>query len=126
MDTNLDDGDTHVICGSDLLMYALSMTASLTDGMTIEQATAYAELLDAIYAHDPRGPKPPPATAGKRRKSQPEPDVAESGSEPAVDGSVALLEPCGQCGARTATGDAEKLTCDGCGAVLATVADLTG
>lgn len=126
MDTNLDDGDTHVICGNDLLMYSLSMASSLTDGMTKEQAEAYAELLDAIYAHDPRGPKPPPASSGRKRRVAAVPDLPPDGSESNADGSVALLAPCAQCGGLTAHGDAEKLTCDGCGAVLATVADITG
>src|SRR5215469_17930637 len=107
MDTNLDDGDTHVICGNDLMMYGLSMAASLTDGMTKEQAEAYGELLDAIYAHDPRGPKPPPARGGKRRQAQAEPDVALDGTQPDGSESVALLNPCAQCGGLTATGDAE-------------------
>lgn len=120
MDTNLDDGDTQVVCTNDLMMYALSMASSLTAGMTQEQAEAYAQLLDAIYANDPRGPKPPAPAAGRKRRSAPEPEMPPDGSEAASDGSVALLEPCGQCGAKTATGDAEKLTCDGCGAVLAT------
>lgn len=126
MDTNLDDGETNVVCGPDLLMYSLSMTASLTDGMTKEQAETFAELLDAIYAHDPRGPKPPAPAAGRKRKVQAAPDLPPDGSEAAADGVVALLSPCSQCGATTAHGDAEKLTCDGCGAVLATVDDLTG
>lgn len=126
MDTNLDDGDTQVVCTNDLMMYALSMAASLTAGMTKEQAEAYAELLDAIYANDPRGPKPPAASGGRRRKRDPGPDVAPDGSESASDGSVALLEPCAQCGGLTAHGDAEKLTCDGCGAVLATASDSAG
>lgn len=124
MDTNLDDGDTQVICTNDLLMYVLTMTASLTVGMTKEQAEAYAELLDAIYANDPRGPKPPAKSGGRRRKAETQPDAASDDSEAAADDSVALLAPCAQCGATTATGDAEKLTCDGCGAVLATVDDL--
>lgn len=124
MDTNLDDGDTQVVCANDLLMYVLGMAAAISDGMTNEQAEAYAQSLDAIYEHDPRGPKPPAPRGGRKAKVTVEPELPPDGSEAAPDGSVALLTPCAQCGAKTATGDADKLTCDGCGAVLATADDI--
>lgn len=126
MDTNLDDGETNVVCPNDLLMYSLSMAAAITDGMTKEQAEAYAEQLDAIYVHDPRGPKPPAPARGRKPRVAAAPDLPPDGAGSNADGSVALLEPCAQCGGKTATGDAEKLVCDDCGAVLATVADLSG
>jgi hypothetical protein len=126
MDTNLDDGDTQVVCSNDLMMYGLSLAAATTSGMTSEQAEAYSELLDAIYANDPRAPKPPPARGGRRRQNAQPPDVPLDDAESHADGSVALPAPCTQCGGKTATGDAEKLTCDGCGTVLATADQTAG
>lgn len=126
MDTNLETGDTQVICGSDLLMYALSMTAALTAGMTTADADTYADLLDQIRANDPRPPKPP-AKGGRKPKPATEPgDLAY---DHVVDDNLTRLDmpkPCTQCGGTTATGDKEKLTCDGCGAVIATADEAEG
>lgn len=118
--TNLDDGETQVVCGNDLLMWTLSMTGQLTQGMTLDQAMAYGNLLDAIKANDPR--EPAKVTRSKPRKAEPapEPPAAVSTTEPAHPGRIDVPVPCDICGATTATGDAEKLTCDGCGTVLAT------
>lgn len=118
--TNLDDGETQVVCGNDLVMYSLSFASQLTQGMTPEQSEAYGELLDQIRANDARPPKP----AGRRRTSKAEP-AHEPPPPPVVaqwapEGTVALPEPCQLCGSKTATGDAVKLVCDGCDTVLAT------
>lgn len=120
IESNLDDGETQVVCGSCLLMYALSMAAALTTGMTEEQAKAYGGLLDSIRANDPR-----PATAsarGSRRKTPAStpPDEPQATTGNHATSTVALLDPCPECGSKTATGDSRKLACDGCGAVLAT------
>ncbi len=66
MVTNLDDGDTQIICGPDLPAYALGMAAALTDGMGPEASERYGDALDAIAAHDERTPKP----KARRRPSQ--------------------------------------------------------
>jgi len=69
MDTNLQDGETQVICGPCLPAYALGMAAALTQGMTAEAATLYGPALDAIYANDPRAPKIDRLRPGAKRKS---------------------------------------------------------
>lgn len=68
MATLLTDGDTQVICGDDLMLYAITLAATLTDGMTLEAADAYSEQLDAIYAHDPRAIVRP--AGGRTRKGK--------------------------------------------------------
>lgn len=147
-DVSLIDGESQSPCANCLLPHALSLAGAATDGMTIEVADAYAELLDAIYANDPRqvfgrlegtaaemeaasnGSQPPPkAPAPSARKSRAKAkaaQVASDGSESDPPVSVELDDPCPHCGSREATGDAHKLTCDGCGAVLATVPDQAG
>lgn len=120
LSANLDDGETNVVCGPDLMSYALTMAATLTQGMTPEQGQALGDLLDQIAANDPRPPKPP---SGKSRKPKAAPAAPEQPAGAPGDPervTVTLDEPCRQCGSETATGDTVKLTCDGCGAVLAT------
>lgn len=126
MDTNLDDGETQVICGADLPAYALGMAAAMLQGMPRSQAEALSEALDAIYAADPRAPKPPAGRGGRKPKGQPAPEVPPDGAQQPATASVDLPVPCESCGGVTATGDAEKLTCDGCGAVIATAHDARG
>lgn len=124
--SSLDDGDTQIACGVCLPMVALGMAAQLTQGMTIDQANAYAEMLDQIHANDPRPPKPP-ARGGKRKQAAADPEPPPpDGSETAATVTIELPQPCTQCGATTATGDADKLVCDGCGAVLATADEPQG
>lgn len=126
MDTNLDDGDTQVVCVNDLMMYGLSMAASFTSGMTKEQAETFSDQLDQIYANDPRGPKPPAKGSGRKQASKPAPEPAADGSQPLAEGQIEIPEGMCSCGSRTATGDTEKLVCDGCGSVLATAGDASG
>jgi len=68
MDTNLQDGETQVICGPCLPAYALGMAAALTEGMTPEAAVLYGPALDTIYANDPRAPKIDRLKPGAKRK----------------------------------------------------------
>jgi hypothetical protein len=125
MSTNLTDGDTVIACGACLPGYALGMAAAVTQGMEQHEALQYADALDTIYANDPRAPKSDRLRPrGKTRKTAaPEPpaDVAVSY---ATD-TVSLVPPCSECGGETATGDANKLTCDGCGTVIATASEST-
>lgn len=123
MDTNLDDGETQVVCANDILMYVLGMAAALTSGMTREQADAYAPSLDAIYANDPRGPKPPAPPKRSKRTAGVSDPLPPDGPQVDGDGLIALLTPCPQCGGKTAVGDADKLSCADCEAVLATADD---
>lgn len=147
MDTNLNDGETQVICGVCLPMYALNMAAALTAGMEKEEALTYADALDTIYANDPRAPKSDRLRPRGKGKAQAAGQAAQGSAadlpaavpaEPGatasvpVDGAerpagafVDMPEPCGACGSTTALGDAEKLTCAGCGEVIAT-ADQAG
>lgn len=142
LDSNLDDGETQGICGEHLPMYALTMAATLTVGFTVEQSEAYGELFDQIAANDAR---PRPKKTGRGGKSSSEvtsapaadapptgstahdpssiPSASETVNPPSQstdEGHVSLPEPCPQCGGKSATGDEYKLTCDGCGTVLAT------
>lgn len=145
MVTTLTDGDTQVICPNDILLYALTLAATISEGMTLEQAEAYAEQLDRIRANDPRHASQPPSkrsaranaaaddatrcpvckqTRGRHSKwcsatSEQPPDGARSDATT----PVALVPPCDTCGGTTATGDAAKLVCDECGAVIATEPD---
>lgn len=124
--SSLDDGDTQIACGACLPMVALGMAAQLTQGMTIDQAEAFAPMLDAIRDNDPRPPKPP-ARGGKRKAAEPPPEpTASDGSQTAATVTIDLPQPCTQCGATTATGDDVKLVCDGCGAVIATADEPQG
>lgn len=122
MDTSLADGETQMPCTNCLLPHALSLAGAVTAGMTKEQADAYGELLDAIYANDPRDPKAPPTPPRKPRSKAKATQTAAGDADSDAAVSVELDDPCAQCGSREATGDAHKLVCDGCGAVLETVA----
>lgn len=126
MDTMLQDGETNIVCGVCIVSYALALAATVTQGMTPEQAEANAEQLDQISRNDPRQPPSrPPAKGGRRHRQAASVDDLPD-AVPVTEHSVDLPEPCGTCGSLTATGDAEKLTCDGCGAVLATADDQRG
>jgi hypothetical protein len=118
--TVLDDGETQSVCGNDLLMWALSMTATLTEGMTLDQAEAYSEQLDAIRANDPRPTKPAGRKRAPRATAEPVAPVPPGGAELADLTRVELPIPCESCGSETALGDSHKLVCEGCGAVIAT------
>lgn len=120
MVTTLTDGDTQVICPNDILLYAITLAATLTTDMTKAQADMYAEQLDAIYAHDPRAIARPAAKRTAKAKQPPPPDVPPDSSERPVGETVALVPPCSSCGGTTATGDALKLVCNECGSVIAT------
>lgn len=123
MDINLGDGETASPCAVCIVPHAMNMAAAVTQGMTKEAGEAYGALFDAIAANDPRPPKPP-ARGGKRKAAaEPVPDVAPDGSQPLAEGQIALPPGSCPCGSATATGDAEKLVCDGCGSVLATSDD---
>lgn len=121
--TNLDDGETQVVCGGDLVMWSLSMASQLTQGMTLEQSWEHAEALDMLKANDVRPVKAAPRS--KPRKSAPEqvPPSAPQAPEAVPPGRVTLPEPCELCGSLTAIGDADKLTCEGCDTVLATASE---
>jgi hypothetical protein len=145
MDTNLQDGDTTIVGPACMAGYALTMAASLTEGMPPEAGEAYGELLDRIAANDPRPPKDAPR---KRRgplsktladdSQEPVPDspdihadgpAASAGTEapPPVPSdvpvAVTLPEPCPDCGATEGTGDDAKVVCNGCGKVIATTGE---
>lgn len=121
--TNMDDGDTQAICPSDVPMFILSMAGQVTEGMTPEQSEQFGALFDQIKANDARTPAP--AARKRAAKSAPpaDPPPPTAAPEAATAARVELPEPCPLCGSQTATGDAEKLTCDGCGTVLATADD---
>jgi hypothetical protein len=148
MDTNLDNGDTNVVCVNELTMYALTLAAEFTRGMTLEMAEAYAPLLNAIQDNDPRWRQP---SLYDSDTGPAEPDTPDDTSaDPPVEGGppvpiVAILGADGRdtgmtiigntiaippgtcaCGSETATGDDQKLTCDGCGTVLATADESAG
>lgn len=125
MVTNLEDGDTQVVCGDDLIMFALTLAATMAPGMTAEQAVAFGGQLDAIAAADTRPPKPP-ARRPRAKAGAAEPPTA--GSEPPVADSgqlVALPKPCEVCGSETGAAVEDKLVCANCHEVLSTVAEAT-
>jgi hypothetical protein len=68
MDTNLQDGETQVICGPCLPAYAICMAAALTQDMTTEGAEVYGPALDIIYANDPRAPKTDRLRPGRKAR----------------------------------------------------------
>jgi hypothetical protein len=118
------------------------MAAAMTQGMTAEQATQYADALDVIYANDPRRPKidrlrpkgkralaavadvPPDgsedAAAAMAALPPPVPDRAPDGDDGRAPQGVPLPEPCHACASEWAHGDGNELVCNGCGLVLAT------
>jgi hypothetical protein len=123
MTTMLTDGDTQVICANDLLLYVLTLAATVTEGLTVQLADAYASQLDAIYAHDPRPIARPARRAKASAKTQPSPEVPARGPELDGTATIQLVPPCDSCGGTTATGDAHKLVCDECGTVIAAADD---
>jgi hypothetical protein len=117
----LSDGDTQVACGPCVPAFAIGMTASITTDMALAELELYASALDIIRDNDKRPPKPPEPAARKSRAKAKPAEVAPDGSETPLAVTVELDEPCPQCGGSEATGGDTKLTCNGCGAVLATV-----
>lgn len=124
MATNLDDGTTITVCPVDVPVYALTLVIQATEGMTVEAAESIGELLDMVYANDPRKPK----ATGKRRKETvvvTSADVLTSGQETADgDNSVSLITPCAACGYTHGLGLNDRLVCAGCGAVIMTADEL--
>lgn len=51
---NLQTGDSEVLCGTCATPWALQFAASVTEGMSTEEATEYAPILDKLLANDPR------------------------------------------------------------------------
>jgi hypothetical protein len=121
MDTNLNDGETQVVGPNCLLGYILGMAAAMIGGMSEDEAKTHAEVLDTIYSLDRKPPKPPARGGGRKPKTTVQPEIPLDEPQSDATATVELPDPCSQCGSKTATGDAEKLTCDGCGAVLASV-----
>lgn len=123
MATTLDDGDTQIVCGGCMPAYAIGVATAIIRGMSKQEAGPYADALDALHAADPRGPRQPPPKAGRKPRSKPAAEPPSDAPQSHAGESVALPEPCQVCGSVTATGDAEKLTCDGCGTVIATASE---
>ena len=125
MSTSLDDGQTMNVCPEDMLLYSLTLAANATIGMTEETAEAFSELLDQIYANDPRSRKPAKKTGRRAATVSPElaPDALEGGGT--VVNTVALLSPCAECGGTEGIGDADKLACSNCGAIIATADEIS-
>lgn len=119
MSTNLADGETVIVCGTCITGYALGLAATVTQGMDAAEAETYAGTLDAIRANDPRAARRPAKPKRQRPAVSAPPQPPLDGLESDAAGSVALPAPCGVCGSLTATGDADKLACDGCGRVIA-------
>jgi hypothetical protein len=142
MVTNLNDGDTHIACLHCLPSFALGLAAAFTEGITMEQAKAYAKELDTIYANDPRPAKRQARAKGKGATLAAVPDVPPDGPQGDAEartatgatpdpqagsvahsgapGAIVLDPPCPLCGGTEGTGTDTKLTCDSCGAVIAT------
>lgn len=120
MASRLDDGTTAVVCPADLLVYALAMSVQYTQGMTVESAESVGELLDQLYANDPRQPK----AAGRRRKQPDSVAIATGASGPTVsmpeDNVVTLPSPCAHCGSTEGRGRGARLICGQCGSLIAT------
>ena len=126
MGTNLEDGDTQVACGPCLPSFALGMAAAMTAGMPQEVGEVYGAAFDAVAANDPRPPKPPAATGGKRRAAPRAAEPSAAATEPHGAATVPLPDGCPECKGPTATGDGHKLVCDSCGHVIATADDQAG
>lgn len=142
MVTMLEDGDTQIVGPQCMPGYALSMAAAATQGLPRESGDAFGELFDAVAANDPRPPKSPEhgsKSARKRSANTAQLEVEQStgtklpsppgepgtpqtsgSGETATTTPVLLETPCSTCGGVAATGDDTKVTCDGCGTVLAT------
>jgi hypothetical protein len=69
------------------------MAAAMTQGMTAEQATQYADALDVIYANDPRRPKIDRLRPKGKRALAAVADVPPDGSEAAAAAMAALPPP---------------------------------
>lgn len=114
-------GDQTFVCGMCLPGFMLSAASELTKDMPESWCEAYGAPFDAIRSNDHRPAKPPAAGAKRGRARKPAADGAEPAQEPPLAVPVTLDEPCPSCGGTKATGDDAKLTCDGCGSVLAVV-----
>lgn len=123
LQTNLDTGDTVTVCALDYGTHVLGVALAFIQGMDDATRTAYADVLtqiaDAAGLLPPKPPKPP-RPRGKQAAQLAEPIDAP---QEALSMPVALDPPCPECGGTQGTGDSEKLTCDGCGHVIATTAD---
>lgn len=121
LQTNLDTGDTVTVCANDYGTHVLGVALAFIQGMDDATRNAYAQILDEIATElvvpPPTPPKPP------RTKSKAKGALAEPVDAPpeALSMPVALDPPCAECGGTQGTGDSEKLLCDSCGAVIATV-----
>jgi len=119
-------GDQTFVGPSCLPGFMLTAAAELTKDQTPDWWEMYGSQLDQITQNDQRPDKPPAAGVRKpRAKKQP----ADAPEQPATGLTAVVLGPddaCPQCGGRQATGDDSKLTCDGCGNVLAVVPAATG
>lgn len=119
MSTNLDDGETAIVCGTCIVPYALGLATTVTTGMDEAEAAVYADAFAAIAANGPKAAGKPAKTRRARPAITTAPQPPLDGAESNADGRVALPVPCQSCGSQTATGDEDKLACDGCGKVLA-------
>ena len=95
MDTNLQDGETQVICGPCLPGYVLGMATVLTAGMSVQESEAYGPMLDAIAANDQRPAKPPATNARVRSPKSRQPEYSAT-APPAETGSDESLPNGGQ------------------------------
>lgn len=106
--------------------FMLTAAAELTKDQSPEWWAEYGGQLDQLAANDRRPDKPPSAGKRRPRSAKQAPDGAEAAADAPVAVELSEDDACPQCGGRAATGDAEKLTCDGCGNVLAVVPATTG
>lgn len=120
------DGETVSPCGNCVTAYAMSMAAEVSRDLTADQATELGSLFDTIAGNDTRPPKPPAAPAARQPRKRKPADPPEAASEPSGGAATVQLPAAHSCGSETATGDANKLVCDGCGEVLATADDTAG
>lgn len=113
------DGETVSPCGNCVTAYAMSMAAEVSRDLTPDQATGLGGLFDTIASNDTRPPKPPAAPAARQPRKRKPAEQPQAASEPSDDTATVQLPQPHSCGSETATGDADKLACDGCGTVLA-------
>ena len=106
--------------------FMLTAAAQFTTDMPAEWWAAYGEQLDQMNANDRRPDKPPAAGKRRARPAKQPADSAESAASAPVAVALSEGDACPQCGSQAATGTDDKLTCDGCGNVLAVVPAATG
>jgi hypothetical protein len=119
-------GDQVWVGASCLPTFILTCAAEITKGMPAEWCQGNGSLFDMIAENDSRPDKPPAAGVKRTRAKK----TAADAPEAAATGLTAVVlnpdDACPQCGGRQATGDDAKLTCDGCGNVLAVIPTATG